>query len=228
MPSRTRRRPRPLPSKSSVLSAIPPHVRVVVGRPRHKKPPPYARPGLTPLRHSVTAEGLRAAAESGGVGEPRYSNPYNNEECHYHYLFPPKSPYASWNPRLSSDFWGQARQDVVNDGAIYHYLFPPGSPYESWNPKCNNRMLCGQERTVFDLSRHRRRSCAAPAQYWYVYPCLLPRAALLITALHYQSKLSSMIALAREDTARANAVPTSETSSGTLKRTSSHAHATLL
>ncbi|KAM5543239.1 hypothetical protein V8D89_003113 [Ganoderma adspersum] len=131
MPSHVRRR-----TKSSMLSAIPPHVWVVAGRARHKRPPPYTRPGLSRLRHCFTAEDLQDATEGVGPSQPRYSNPYNSENCHYHYLFPPESPYASWNPRLGNHFWDQAREDVAQDrGARYHYLFPPGSPYESWNPK---------------------------------------------------------------------------------------------
>ena len=144
MPSRTRRR-----IKSSVLSAVPPHVWVVTGRARHKRPPPYTRPGLSRLRHCFTAEDLRDAVQGVGPSQPRYSNPYNSENCHYHYLFPPgmfrslpsltrslllcwliltDSPYASWNPRLGNHFWDQAREDVAQDkGARYHYLFPPGA-----------------------------------------------------------------------------------------------------
>ena len=84
MPSRFKRSSQPKPQKRGI---IPPHVWVVEGH-RRRKRPPFVRPGLSPLRHSFAAEDLLQEAVE-GVAYPRYSNPYNNENCHYHYLFPP-------------------------------------------------------------------------------------------------------------------------------------------
>ncbi|PIL33957.1 hypothetical protein GSI_03665 [Ganoderma sinense ZZ0214-1] len=141
-PSRVQRSP-----KIAVLSAIPPHVTGKSRRRRRKTVGCYTKPGPSPLRRSFTAEDLlRQAAKA--AREPRYSNPYNSQNCCYHYLFPPGSPYESWNPRLSVDFWTRVHHDRAENRFFkYHYLFPPA--------EVNAKVVCSKRIWVVNRLRTR-------------------------------------------------------------------------